>query len=165
MASIERMRMHTREELETWIATLEDAREELEQLVGVELGLEPEALDVLEAFLLKRYPSIAAALTLDQRGVIDAASRHVGLALILNVEGARWDIDLENERNVYYRYPIIALPDGSQECPLMLATAALDRRTGTYMSEVVTNIAEDCAPKKKPRRAKAKPAPKKRKKR
>jgi hypothetical protein len=137
MASLDRMHMHTREELETWIATLEDAREELEQLVGVELGLEPEALDVLEAFLLKRYPSIAAALTLDQRGVIDAASRHVGLVL----------------------------PDGSQECPLMLATAALDRRTGAYMREVVTNIVEDCAPKKKPRHAKAKPAPKKRKKR
>ncbi len=148
--------MHSREELETWIATLEDVREELEQLAGVELGVEIESLDVLEAFLLKRYRTIAAALALDQRGVIDAAARHVGLVLILNVEGARWTIDLENDRNVNYRYPVVQLPDGTQECPLMLATAALDRRTGTYMSEVVRNIVEDCAPAKPRKRNKPK---------
>jgi hypothetical protein len=157
--SLNRMMLHSREELETWIATIEDAREELEELLGIELGVDLADLDVLEAKLLARYPSPEAGLALDQRGVLDAASRLVGLALILNIEGARFDLDLENERSVFYRLPIVALPDGSQECPITLVTASLDRRTGTYMREVAESTAEACAAAKPKRVANTKSKP------
>jgi hypothetical protein len=150
---LERMRMHSREELQTWIATAEDARQELGELLGVELGVDFADLDVLEAKLLARYPNPDAGLRLDQRGVLDAASRQVGLVLILNIEGARWDIDLEDEDEAYYRLPIIALPDGSRECPLSMITASLDRRTGTFMRELGEALAEDCAAAAKPKRS------------
>jgi hypothetical protein len=154
--SFDRMKLHSRAELETYVATLEEARVELEAFMKRELDVGPESLDTLEAFLLARYPTVDAAFTLDQRGVLDAAARHVGVVLLLSVPGARWDLDLEDERNVYYRLPILTLPDGAQECPLTLVTASLDRRTGTYISGVLRAYEEDYAPAKAPARAKRK---------
>jgi hypothetical protein len=63
--------------------------------------------------------------------------------MLLNVDGALWAIDLENEDNVYYQLPIIKLPDGAEECPLTLATATLDRRTGEYLRTAVENYEEE----------------------
>ena len=142
--SLDRMRLHTYQELQTFVATAQEVREELEQLVGRELGVDFASLDVLEAFLLGRYPTVEAGLTLDQRGVLDAAARQVGLVLILGIQGARWDINLENGKDVYYRLPVVALPDGSVECPISMVTAALDRRTGSYLSAIAEALAQDC---------------------
>ncbi|MEO8705633.1 MAG: hypothetical protein ABI867_36720, partial [Kofleriaceae bacterium] len=66
MGSLAPMMMHSRAELDTWIATIDDRREELEALMQRELGCDSKTLDVIEAFLLQRYPSIDAALALDQ---------------------------------------------------------------------------------------------------
>jgi hypothetical protein len=140
---IEVMRLHSRQEFQSWLAKEVEVREELERLMGVELGVDEKSLDILEAFLLRRYHNPDEALQLNERGVLDAAARHVGLVMVLNVDGALWDIDLEDEHNVYYRLPIIKLPDGAEACPLTLTTAALDRRTGDYLSTVVENYEED----------------------
>jgi hypothetical protein len=140
---IEVMRLHSREEFQTWLANDLEVREELYEMIGSELDTDETSLDELEDFLLKRFPNPDAALSLNERGVVDAAARHIGLIFLLNVDGAEWAIDLENEVNVYYRLPIIKLSDGAEACPLTLATASLDRRTGSYLRNVVANYAED----------------------
>jgi hypothetical protein len=140
---LEIMRLHSREEFQTWLAKDEEVRDELERMVGAEFGIDESSLDSLEAFLLARYRHPDEALQLNERGVLDAAARHIGLVMVLAVEGASWTIDLENENNVYYRLPIIKLPDDAEECPLSLATAALDRRTGDYLRTVVEGYEED----------------------
>jgi hypothetical protein len=140
---LEVMRLHSREEFQTWLAKDEEVRDELERLVGEELGPDEPSLDALEAFLLERYRNPDEALRLNERGVLDAAARHIGLVMLLSVDGASWDIDLENEQNVYYRLPIIKLSDGAEECPLSLATAALDRRVGDYLRTIVEGYEED----------------------
>src|SRR5262249_24430626 len=76
---------------------------------------------------------------LDERGVIDAAGRHIGLVFLLNVDGANWAINLENEDRAFYGLPIIRFSNGDEECPLAMATASLDRRTGDYLRTVVEN--------------------------
>ena len=141
--SLERMRLHSRQEFQVWLANDLEVREELDAMVGDELGTDLASLDKLEAFLLGRYRNPAAALRLDERGVLDAAARHIGLVMLLNVDGAEWAIDLDDEDNAYYRLPIIRFSDGAEECPLTMATAALDRRTGKYLRKLVENYQED----------------------
>lgn len=140
---LEKMRLHSEEALQIWLASEVEVREELEALIGHELGLDAASLDDLEAFMLARYPSPDEALVLGAREILDAAARHVGLVMLLGIEGAEWTVDLKHERNVYYRLPIIRLPDTGEECPLTIVTGALGTRTGHYMREVVETYLED----------------------
>ncbi len=137
------MRLHSYQEFQTWLAKDLEVRVELEAMIGDVLGIDELSLDALEAFLLARYGAPGDVYQLTERGVLDAAGRHIGLVMLFKVDGAKWGIDLENENNAYYRLPIIKLPDGAEECPLTLATASIDRRTGTYLRTVVENYAED----------------------
>lgn len=136
------MRLHSQEDFQIWLAKEVEVREELETLLGKELSLEPESLDVLEAFLLRRYRDPQDILQLEARPVLDAAARHVGLVMVLNVDGSEWEIDLKNTDKLYYALPIIRLPDGGEECPLATVTTALERRTGEYLRTVVDSYAE-----------------------
>jgi hypothetical protein len=104
-------------------------------MIGTELDVDIASLDRLEAWLLDRYAGPDDILTLNQRGIADAAQRHVGRVLVLNVDDAVWEIDLENEKNVAYRLPVARLRDGLEACPLTLVTAALDRRTGHFLRD------------------------------
>jgi hypothetical protein len=131
------MRLNSREEFQTWLAKEVEVREELEAMIGDELGLDKTSLNKLESFLLERYDSPDDALKLEERNVLDAAARHIGLVMLLGIDGSVWAIDLENEDNAYYRLPIIRMSDEAEECPLAMATASLDRRTGTYLLGVV----------------------------
>ena len=136
------MRLHSRPEFETWLANDLEVRDELAELMGGDPGIGLESLDTLEAFGLRRWPSPEDALRLDQRGVLDAAARHVGLVMILGIDGAAWDIDLTDEDDAYYRLPVVRIAGGPAECPLSLVTASLDRRTGHYLRTVVQKLAE-----------------------
>lgn len=135
--------MHSREEFQTWLAVDLEVRDELYAMMGRELDVDVASLDVLETFLLERYSSPEPITALDQRGVADAAARHVGIVLMLNVDDAVWDIDLDRPDNVYYRLPLIVFRGGEQECPLTMVLACLDRRTGTYLRALVENYQED----------------------
>ena len=154
--SIARFRMHSREELEAWRACDLEIRDELYALIGTELALDIESLASLEAFLLARFGKPDDALSLEQRGVTDAAARHLGLVIVLNVDDARWTIDLDDEKNLYYRLPVIELADGWVTCPLSSVTAALDRRTGSYLAELAQGLREEYSGSKGPARGAAK---------
>lgn len=137
------MRLHSRQEFQTWLANDLEVRDELAELMGGDPGTGFASLDTLEAFLLRRYQAPEDALRLDQRGVLDAAARHVGLVMILGIDGAAWKINLTDDDDVYYRLPVVQIADGPAECPLSLVTAALDRRTGDYLRTVGQNLAEE----------------------
>lgn len=137
------MRLHSREDFEIWLANEFEVREELYAMMGGDPGIDEASLDTLEAFLLSRYKNINEALRLDQRNVLDAAARHIGLVMVLSIDGAKWQIDLDNQDSVYYRLPIIRFSDGVEECPLTMATAALDRRTSEFLRTAVERYQED----------------------
>ncbi|MCY1058759.1 hypothetical protein [Nannocystis sp. SCPEA4] len=135
------MRLHSKQDFQLWLARDVEVRDELRELLGTDLGVDLESLDVLEAFLLKRYRNPSAIQKLGAREVLDAAARHIGLVMLLALDGAAWAIELKDADNVYYRLPIIRLADGAEECPLTMVTAALDRRTGNYLRGVVESYA------------------------
>ena len=129
------MRMHSREEFQTWLAQDLDVRDEFYGLLGADLDVDVVSLDQLEAYLLGRYDEPDNILALTERGIADAAARHFGRVLVLNVDDAVWDIDLDNEKNVYYRLPIVRMTDGLEACPLTMVTTSLDRRTGHFLRD------------------------------
>jgi hypothetical protein len=134
---LEMMRLHSYPEFQTWLAQEAEVRDELEALVGVELGVDEHSLDTLEAVMLRRYRTPDEALRIDQRAVLDAAARHVGLVMVLSIDGAQWDIELDDADAMYYRLPVVRFSDGTTDCPLTAVTAALDRRTGSFLRELV----------------------------
>lgn len=139
---LDAMRMHSWREFQTWLANDLEVRDELAGLMGTEPGIGVDSLDELEAFLLRRYDFPEAVLRHDQRGVLDAAARHVGLVMVLGIDDATWDIDLDDADDVFHGLPVVRIGDGPAECPLSLVTAALDRRTGDYVRGVVENLAD-----------------------
>jgi hypothetical protein len=142
-AKLSVMRLHSRQEFQVWLASEVEVRAELEAMIGADLDVSEKSLDVLEGFLLRRFRSIDEAVQPDNRPVLDAAARHIGLIMLLNVDGAHWDIDVDNEDNVYYQLPVIRFSDGAEECPLSMVGAALDRRTGVYLRTLVENYEEE----------------------
>ncbi|MGW3660089.1 hypothetical protein ACWD6R_32590 [Streptomyces sp. NPDC005151] len=137
------MRMHSREEFQTWLAQDLDVRDEFYAMIGKELDVDLPSLDELEAWLLKRYDNPDAILTFDQRGIADAAARHVGRVIVLNVDDAVWEIDLDDESSVWYRLPVVRMSDGYDDCPLALVVASLDRRIGNFLRDHAEKLQED----------------------
>ena len=136
------LRLHSQVEFQTWLARDLEVRDELAELMGADPGIGLKSLDAVEAFLLRRYAGPDDVLRLDQRGVLDAAARHVGLVMVLGIDGAAWEIDLTDPSDAYYRLPVVGLADGSVECPLSLVTAALDRRNRNYLHTIVGQLAD-----------------------
>lgn len=105
-----------------------------EQLDGTE-----GSLDALEAWLLERYPSLEAARPASQARVLDGAARYIG-EILRKRTGSRWSIRFDDSF-VFRGLPILI--GGSAytkmpECPLTIISASLDRRTGKYLSSVVS---------------------------
>lgn len=135
-------KLGSRGEFDCWFARDYDHRRELYQLMGVALGVDPASLNELESYLLSRYASPRAALILGEREILDAAARHIGLVMVMSVDGARWDIDLQHG-SPYYGYPVTRLADGAAECPLTLAATCLDLRSGRFLAGLVALHQQD----------------------
>ncbi|WP_145477583.1 hypothetical protein [Stenotrophomonas rhizophila] len=129
-------KFHSREDFQIWLASDVEVRDELYAMMPDDPGRDMASLDAVEAFLLGRFANPDAALSLEHRAVLDAVARHIGLVMVLALGEASWDIDLDDPDNVYYRLPIVRMEDGSEECPLSMATAALDRRQPGYLRGV-----------------------------
>lgn len=140
--SLDAMRLHSRDEFQSWLAQDLDVREEFYAELGTELDVDEASLDQLEAWLLEHYSKPDAILALKERGIADAAARHVGRVMVLNIDDAVWEIDLDHEDDVNYRLPVVRMADGLSQCPLTLVTASLDRRTGSYLRDAV-EVLED----------------------
>lgn len=140
--SLESMRLLNRDEFQLWLFRDEDVRTALDDLIGTTLDSDADSLDVIEEFILARFPDSASMLNLEGQAIADAVARHIGLVYVLNIDGARWDLEL-NEDSAYYLLPVIVFTDGEVDCPLTMATAACTRRTGDFLGDLFENIAED----------------------
>lgn len=131
----------TREDFQVWLASDVEARDELYALMPGDPGRDIDSLDAVEAFLLARYRGPDEALKPSEHAVLDGVARHIGLVMVLCLGEASWSIDLDDPDNAYYRLPLVRLEDGAEECPLSLATAALDRRQPGWLRGVVESYA------------------------
>lgn len=95
-----------------------------------------ESLDVLEAWLLERYPNPKAAISEPDPMIFDGAARYIGETYRKTI-GGYWWVDYED-------FTMNGLPQitGSRSgpgaaCPLAMATASTDRRRGDFLSHLL----------------------------
>jgi hypothetical protein len=135
----------SRDDFELWLMDMDDAIDRfLDQVpadVRARLDFSAESLDVLEAWLRQRYPTLEALLEESEKEILDGAARYVGQTLREHL-GGRWDIVLEDPQDVNYRLPILTGFKGQHSAlsPVTLVTASTDRRSGTYLRTVLQNV-------------------------
>ena len=134
----------TEDEFQYWLFDMDDALERflegLPKELQATLDYSPSSLDALEAWLLKRYGRTQDMRLSSEWALVDGSARYVG-ETIRKVLGGVWNIDMSDPHYAYYGLPQLSgFPmGGAPECPLTLVTAAVDRRTGTYMRTVLQN--------------------------
>lgn len=142
-----RKALTTRDDFQYWLMDMDDAMErllaELQPQNRKKLDFSPFSLDVLEAWILERYESPRSMLEREQKQIVNGAACYVGETFRKALSG-RWDIELDDPNYVYFGVPILRGLGGKSttesECPLSLATASADRRTGTYLRTVLENM-------------------------
>ena len=122
-----------------WVADMDDALDRFMDLLPSTLQSQLDytagSLNVLEAWLLSRYPSTQAMLAASESKVVDGIARYVGETFRKNA-GGQWNIELDNPKALYFATPILSgyrIPLS----PLALSTTAADRRTGNFLESVL----------------------------
>ena len=137
-----------REDFEYWLADMDDAIEQfLDSLppeVTERLDFSPGSLDVLEAWILRRYASTEEMLAPSESRVVDGLARYIGETFRKAIGGHR-EIRLEDPKYVFYGKPQLTgfWEKPTPVCPLPLATTSADRRTGRFLSGVLASYLRD----------------------
>ena len=127
------------DEFEVWLVIMD---EELEAFLAVDLPVDvarcldytPASLLPLERFILDRFPDMLATEDDAASLLLDRLGRYIGETIRRQI-GCSWSIDLVHEDSANYMIPVLATKNDGVEitCPITLATAAVDRRTGDYI--------------------------------
>jgi len=135
------------EGFEYWLADMDDALDRfvvnLPPRVREGLDFSPGSLDTIEAWVLQRYPSTKEMLRKTESRIVDGLARYIG-ETFRKALGGRWEIRLDDPNYVFYGIPQLTGfgEKSSATCPLCLATASADRRTGRYLSGVLASYLE-----------------------
>ncbi len=124
-----------------WVADMDDALERFFKLlpgsIRSKLDSSPGSLDTLESWILNRYHSKDVMLRPDESRIVDGIARYIGETFRTNV-GGHWSINLENPKAAFFGIPVL-VGYRTPICPLALATASADRRTGRVIRTVLEN--------------------------
>ncbi|MGH9429026.1 MAG: hypothetical protein ACRD2L_22305 [Terriglobia bacterium] len=128
-----------RKGLQEWLSVMDFQLHEfiasLPASVAAAMDFGRESLDVLEAWLLDTYPTVDALRATSQKTNWDRVGRYIGETFRRNTN-ARWDIELEPDY-AFFNVPQLDFPESAPTCPHSLGTAALDRRTGRYIGNLL----------------------------
>ena len=139
---MDRKAQSPRDDFDYWVADMDDALERfidgLPECMREQLDYSPASLDILESWILDTYPNTQEMLSKENVDLVDGAARYIGETFRKCI-GGYWDIRLEDPKFVFYGLPILTgfKTTTTPECPLTLATAAANRRTGTYIRTVL----------------------------
>ena len=128
-------------EFQDWLAHMEDALEEFLARLPIEvrerLDGSPASLGALEAWLLKRYPTMDAILEAEEASHLDGTARYVG-EVFRKALGGHWRLRLDDPKYAFYGIPELWFLEKKDTplAPPALVTASLDRRTGKFFSLV-----------------------------
>lgn len=136
---MERPALTTRDDFETWLASMDDFLEEFllefPEADRARLDYSRESLDLVEAWILRTYASSAEAIRSTESQRVNRAACYVG-EVFRKTLGCKWDIRLDDPKFVFHGLPILAGTRVST-CPLTLVTAAASRRTSSFLQNVL----------------------------
>ena len=130
-----------------WVFVMDDILEvfhkELPASVAAQLDYSVASLNVLEKLILAKYAGTSEIVAGSEKDWLDRAARYVGETFRKNL-GGYWSIILDDTENIYYNIPVITgyKDKPTPYCPLTLLTTAADRRTGDFMSSILTRAIE-----------------------
>lgn len=136
------------QDFQYWLADMDDAIERFLNSVppdvASQLDFSPASLDLLEAWILKRYPSTQAMLPSSEGRLVDGLARYIG-EVFRKAIGGRWELRLDDPQYVFHGKPQLAgfWEKATPLCPLLLATATADRRTGHFLEAVLASYLRD----------------------
>ena len=135
-----------REQFDAWLdvmdASIAAFVRDLPPEVAARLDGSPESLEALEAWLLERYPSPEAMRPEPERYDVDGAARYFGEVLRRELGGS-WDLEDGNDRALFAGVPVlrgVGVPGGPPVAPLYAVSAAADRRTGRFLSDMLGSL-------------------------
>ena len=132
----------SQDDFEYWVADMEDALERFASALPAEvrarLDYSPASLDVIEHWILSKFASSDDFLKRSTPEDLDGTARYIG-EVFQRVLSGSWDIHFDDPKDAFYGLPIVTGmgPDDDEDCPHTLATAAADRRSGTYLRGVL----------------------------
>lgn len=144
----EKQKQEALESFNYWMFDMDDVlqrfRDALPPQTRDKLDCSPASLDVLEGWLLERYPDIAATREPSEAQTLDGAGRYIGETFQRQIGGV-WDLQIGNPKGAYFKLPVLTDFDdqASDISPLSLATASTDRRTGDFLRTVLENYMGD----------------------
>jgi hypothetical protein len=139
---MKRTALTTREDFESWLMAMDEFLGEFTEQQArtnqVQLDYSPESLRVVEQLILDKYPNTKAMLTSSEAVRVNGLACYIG-ETFRKALGGQWDVRLDDPKLAFFGVPILERrnPPSFVECPLSLATAAADRRTGEYLSTVL----------------------------
>ena len=140
-------RMRTRQEFEAWLRAI-DARlawfhHEVPASLRPYLDFTISSLNILESWLLDRYPNLDLAMTPDEYALVEAAGTYVGETL-RKLVGGEWTIELDDWEAAYLGVPGLEGFESrtvkNPAYPHSWVTASLHRRTGHYIRDRFEHI-------------------------
>ena len=141
-------RMRTTEEVEVWLADMENALGRLMQSIPESLcerlDYSLASLDALETWLLSRYSNLKEAHNPEGIILLDAAGRYVG-EVVRRRADAEWYVELRKPDDAFLGIPVLRKAATNRQgnvyvdyaYPLSLVTASLDRRIGSFIRSIV----------------------------
>lgn len=129
----------TRDDFEHWLFIMDDELTALFNLLPsdftAKLDYSIESLIELESWILNRFDSLESVTAPENMLVLDYLSRYVG-EVIRRTVGGKWDIELDDVDDAFYRLPVLVHEKYGRECPVTLVSASVDRRKGDYIYKV-----------------------------
>ncbi|QDT23043.1 hypothetical protein [Gimesia chilikensis] len=130
--------MSERQQFQDWLDYLPDFLQEFQSFMNEsdqEYDYSPESLDALEEWILSHYQDTDDLLKKSESQILNLLACYIG-ETIIKIKGGQWELD-EDPDSVYYGRPVIVLPPyGDTVCPITLATASADSRTGNFLSSL-----------------------------
>ncbi len=102
------------------------------------LDFSPGSLDVVEAWLIHRYPSPHPLMLPGSLSAWQGAAAYIGETM-RRILGGQWSVDLKNEQDLYFDRPVLDHFPGCvlPICPELLTSLVLERRSGHELLEVL----------------------------
>ncbi|WP_262151756.1 hypothetical protein [Chryseobacterium foetidum] len=137
------MKNITKDDFEEWVFALSDKEEEFVNIfreeMNVDLDYSVDSLDYVEEWLLEKFKTKENLLSDENKDIFDLVVCYIGGVFRRNLEG-HWEIGLNNEKNAYYRLPIVISENvPAPISPHTLITASFSRNKGNFISTVLKN--------------------------
>lgn len=136
-------RMKTYDEFIQWTESIQariaEFLELIPQHVRCQLDYSIESLDILENWLLEKYPDYKSARMDSEYPIMNAAGSYVAEVFLKHL-GGKWTIELDDQENAFLGVPgirdfqttdTVTMP----EYPKTMVTASIDRRTGHFIRD------------------------------